>query len=146
MGEIDHHTVRCEPEHTQGEEVADSTNISAHEVLQDIARLLIKYRDQEQVDAAAPGSESEGAASEPEPAAETEVEMDSDTIAPAPWEAYVDHDQNWKKTASIDISPVLNAKIQWVMDHVPKISQRKILMAGAEAEADRLIALYHKPN
>lgn len=118
--------------------MSNTNTIDAHDVLREIAGLLIKYRDQDQVGDQAPGEESEVAAAEPATA--------SAIAMPAPWEAYVDHDPNWKKAASLEMSPTLYAKIQWVTHNVPKMSQRKLIMAGAEAEADRLIALYYKPN
>lgn len=132
--------------------MTDTNTNRAEQVLFAIADLLLEYRDQARAAAQLQQSEMADAELEPEPEPEPEPEVEpelsdeADIAVSAPWERYVVHDPNWKKSASVDISPILNAKIQWVMDNVPKISQRKLIMAGAEVEADRLIALHYKPG
>lgn len=67
-------------------------------------------------------------------------------VVPVPWAQYVDANPTKKRSTSLILSPTLHAKMLWVVNNVPKISQQKLIQAGAEAEADRLIALYHKPT
>lgn len=64
-----------------------------------------------------------------------------DTEIPEPWAEFVDSDLTKKRATSLIMSPTLYAKMQWVTNNVPKMSQQKLIHAGAEAEADRLIAL-----
>lgn len=49
------------------------------------------------------------------------------------------------KGLNLPMSPALYAKMLWITNNVPKMSLQKIAKAGAEAEADRLIALHYKP-
>lgn len=49
------------------------------------------------------------------------------------------------KGMNLPMSPTLYAKMLWITNNVPKMSLQKIARAGAEAEADRLIALHYKP-
>lgn len=59
----------------------------------------------------------------------------------APWE---DIEGVMPKALSLPMSPALYAKMLWITNNVPKMSLQKIAKAGAEAEADRLIALHYK--
>lgn len=90
-------------------------------------------------------ADHDGAGEEAAPA-RTQEHNGSGEAAAAPWEAYLDADPAKKTPTSLIMSNTLRAKLLWVVDNVPKISQQKVMQAGAEAEADRLIALYHKPG
>ena len=113
---------------------------TAEDVLHAIAGLLIEFRDQRQPDIATPAARTEVSAAEPEHA------VDPRPDASAPWAEYMDEDPTKKRSTSLHMSPTLYAKMQWATHNVPKLSLQKLIQAGAEAEADRLIALYHKPN
>lgn len=63
--------------------------------------------------------------------------------SPGPWEDLTDV---LPKGLNLPMSPALYAKMLWITNNVPKMSLQKIAKAGAEAEADRLIALYYKPS
>lgn len=49
------------------------------------------------------------------------------------------------KGLNLPMSAELYAKMAWCTENVPKMSLQKLARQGAEAEADRLIALYYKP-
>ena len=76
------------------------------------------------------------------PMADTALE----NAAPVPWARFLDEDPNKERSSSVDLSRTLYAKIQLATHLVPKLSMRKLMRAGIEAEADRLIALYYKPQ
>ena len=44
-----------------------------------------------------------------------------------------------------EIPPETVAKMNWVIDNVPKQSRQRIVRDGVAAELERLIALYYKP-
>jgi hypothetical protein len=136
---------------------------TADDVLYAVAELLVEYRDQKLADAAALEEQSVAVAAVPgqtalpqqEPGEHRLLQADIDatsptevaaldTEIPAPWGEYIDPDPTKKKSTSLIMSPTLYAKMQWVTNNVPKMSLQKLIQAGTEAEADRLIALHHK--
>lgn len=131
------------------------------DVLHAIAELLDKYRDQNRRHADAANAEAalcpitheqavlplyavdDAQAEEdtaPAPKAATDLEIRS---SPGPWE---DLTGVLPKGLNLPMSPALYAKMLWITNNVPKMSLQKIAKAGAEAEADRLIALHYKPS
>lgn len=115
---------------------------TADDVIAELAEWLIGYRqraarivNEAATDQVAPDS---GARVEPEQPQLAFTEL----AGPAPWEALID-DPTKERATSMKMSPTLYAKMQWVTNNVPKMSFQKLIQAGAEAEADRLIALYH---
>lgn len=44
-----------------------------------------------------------------------------------------------------EIPPETVAKMNWVIDNVPRMSRQRIVRDGVAAELERLIALYYKP-
>jgi hypothetical protein len=91
--------------------------------------LLTPLTDWE-VSASYPREELPAPASKPIPALQ----------GPFPWDDLTGE----PKGLSLKMMPVLYAKMQWVCDNVPRMSMLKIVREGAEAEADRLIALHYK--
>jgi hypothetical protein len=61
-------------------------------------------------------------------------------VGPFPWDTAIGE----PKGVSPKFSPVLYAKMKWLCDNVPRMSMLRITRDGAEAEANRLVALYYK--
>ncbi len=70
------------------------------------------------------------------------VQNSLNTVTNLPWE---DLTGIIPKGLNLPMPPALYAKMLWLTNNVPKMSLQKIARAGAEAEADRLIALHYKP-
>lgn len=143
--------------------MTDTSRRTDKEALRIMMELLIEHFQQDQEDEAAALGEEEadvtehgqvalplaligtdtGDEEEPAPLA-PQAYAGTGEAAPTPWEAYLDEDPTKKRSTSLIMSKTLRAKLLWVVDNVPKISQQKVIHAGAEAEADRLIALHQK--
>lgn len=75
----------------------------------------------------------------PQKAAESPVDENPQEF---PW----DNLDGVKKTNLLyEIPPETVAKMNWVIDNVPRMSRQRIVRDAVAAELDRMIALYYKP-
>lgn len=102
--------------------------------------------EHEQVALPLPNEVDEEADEEDLPAFSSTADTALEDVAHVPWARFLDEDPNKERSSSVDLSRTLYAKIQLATHLVPKLSMRKLMRAGIEAEADRLIALYYKPQ
>jgi hypothetical protein len=115
-----------------------NADLNKDDLRQSLNRIYLTHA---QIDLLTPLTDWEMSASYPREELPTPVaKVQSEPEGPFPWDDLTGE----PKGLSLKMTPVLYAKMQWVCDNVPRMSMLKIVREGAEAEADRLIALHFK--